>query len=294
MRFAQIGQQLRAFRLESGLRAEEIAARLGISRAALYRYEKGEVIKLETLRRLAELLKISPLALLGIGIEYFSRSAGFFERIADLEEEAEQILFVGGAFCPLLMSPEVEAFLAEAWPPLAEGEEEPLVIRTGMQQLLAQFAERRRRYQARRPALHVVLEEGAVREVLTEGLLPGIALGEGLRRRAIALARAEVATLANLMEALPLGVQIGVLDAPGVTSPFELLRGREKTFVCISPFRPDTPPHLVLGVAMITAADEALAGYQRIAEQAWARARKGSEGATRLRRLLVVAERAEH
>ena len=47
MRFAEIGQQLRAYRLESGLRAEEIAARLGVSRAALYRYEKGEVIKLD-------------------------------------------------------------------------------------------------------------------------------------------------------------------------------------------------------------------------------------------------------
>ena len=45
MRFTEIGQQLRAYRLESGLRAEEIAARLGVSRAALYRYEKGEVIK---------------------------------------------------------------------------------------------------------------------------------------------------------------------------------------------------------------------------------------------------------
>ena len=48
MRFTEIGQQLRAYRLESGLRAEEIAARLGVSRAALYRYEKGEVIKLDT------------------------------------------------------------------------------------------------------------------------------------------------------------------------------------------------------------------------------------------------------
>jgi transcriptional regulator with XRE-family HTH domain len=65
MAFADIGQQLRAYRLESGLRAEEIAARLGVSRAALYRYEKGEVIKLDTIRRLAELLKISPLSLLG-------------------------------------------------------------------------------------------------------------------------------------------------------------------------------------------------------------------------------------
>ena len=56
MRFTEIGQQLRAYRLESGLRAEEIAARLGVSRAALYRYEKGEVIKLDTIKRLAELL----------------------------------------------------------------------------------------------------------------------------------------------------------------------------------------------------------------------------------------------
>ncbi|MFN7306631.1 MAG: helix-turn-helix domain-containing protein, partial [Acetobacteraceae bacterium] len=48
MRFEDIGEQLRTYRLESGLKADEIAARLGISRAALYRYEKGEVIKLDT------------------------------------------------------------------------------------------------------------------------------------------------------------------------------------------------------------------------------------------------------
>ena len=41
MRFNEIGQQLRAYRMESGLKAEEISARLGVSRAALYRYEKG-------------------------------------------------------------------------------------------------------------------------------------------------------------------------------------------------------------------------------------------------------------
>ena len=76
MRFTEVGQQLRAYRLESGLRAEEIAARLGVSRAALYRYEKGEVIKLDTIKRLAELLKISPLSLLGIGVEYYNRPIG--------------------------------------------------------------------------------------------------------------------------------------------------------------------------------------------------------------------------
>jgi len=83
MRFNEIGQQLRAYRMESGLKAEEISARLGVSRAALYRYEKGEVIKLDTVNRLAELLKISPLTLLGIGVEYYAKPVGYMER-ADL------------------------------------------------------------------------------------------------------------------------------------------------------------------------------------------------------------------
>ena len=83
MRFTEIGQQLRAYRLESGLRAEEIAARLGVSRAALYRYEKGEVIKLDTIKRLAELLKSSPLSRLGIGVEYYNRPIGYFERVLE-------------------------------------------------------------------------------------------------------------------------------------------------------------------------------------------------------------------
>ncbi len=104
MRFTEIGQQLRAYRLESGLRAEEIAARLGVSRAALYRYEKGEVIKLDTVKRLAELLKISPLSLLGIGVEYYNRPVAFFERVRQLEESVEQILQVCKPTCYLTSS----------------------------------------------------------------------------------------------------------------------------------------------------------------------------------------------
>src|ERR1700750_118075 len=104
MRFADIGQQLRAYRLESGLRAEEIAARLGVSRAALYRYEKGEVIKLNTIKRLAELLKISPLSLLGIGVEYYNRPIGYFERLRQIEENVEQILQVASPTSSLTSS----------------------------------------------------------------------------------------------------------------------------------------------------------------------------------------------
>jgi transcriptional regulator with XRE-family HTH domain len=37
-RYDEIGDRLRAFRLGSGLSADEIARRLGISRTALYRF----------------------------------------------------------------------------------------------------------------------------------------------------------------------------------------------------------------------------------------------------------------
>src|SRR5579863_5198413 len=120
MRFTEIGQQLRAYRLESGLRAEEIAARLGVSRAALYRYEKGEVIKLDTIKRLAELLKISPLSLLGIGVEYYNRPIGYFERIRQIEETADQILQLFGPICYLTTSDGYDGVLAQAFDEAAE------------------------------------------------------------------------------------------------------------------------------------------------------------------------------
>ena len=48
-RYDEIGDRLKAYRLGSGLSADEIAGRLGISRTALYRFEKGELAKIETI-----------------------------------------------------------------------------------------------------------------------------------------------------------------------------------------------------------------------------------------------------
>ena len=58
IRFDDIGNRLKAFRIASGLSAEEVASRLGISRTALYRFEKGEVAKIDTLESLSELLNV--------------------------------------------------------------------------------------------------------------------------------------------------------------------------------------------------------------------------------------------
>src|SRR5438874_10001192 len=104
LRFDDIGNRLKAFRLGSGMSAEEIAKRIGISRTALYRFEKGEVVKIETLERLAELLEVSLPTLLGVGVEYIPSAVTYFERMRQIEELAEHIIVMAGPISYLLAS----------------------------------------------------------------------------------------------------------------------------------------------------------------------------------------------
>ena len=63
--YQAIGERLRAFRIGRQMNADQIADKLGISRAAVYRLEMGKIVKLETLERLADLLRGSMSSLLG-------------------------------------------------------------------------------------------------------------------------------------------------------------------------------------------------------------------------------------
>jgi transcriptional regulator with XRE-family HTH domain len=286
MRFADIGQQLRAYRLESGLRAEEIAARLGVSRAALYRYEKGEVIKLDTIRRLAELLKISPLSLLGIGVEYFARPIAFLERLRQIEEQADQLLLVGGAFCFQTSTEAVEGAIAEAWTEAADAAPDRAQARANADQALGLLAARRKLHQQRRPNIIGILTESALRRFLAEGVAAGLALPDRTRARCRAAAANEGESIAQQMESVPIGLQLGLISGPEPAGPFMVLRGRERAHVIGSPFSPDTAPNGGMGVAMITSADEAVSVHQRVAEAAWRDALKGAAAAERVRELV--------
>ncbi|MBR0669712.1 helix-turn-helix domain-containing protein [Neoroseomonas soli] len=286
MRFAEIGQQLRAYRLESGLRAEEIAARLGVSRAALYRYEKGEVIKLDTIRRLAELLKISPLSLLGIGVEYFGRPAAFQERLRQVEEQSDQVLQVGGAICYPVSTDAFDGALTEAWTEAADASSDRLIARTQVEQMLGLLTARKKLHQARKPNIIAILGEGSIRRMLTDGAAPGLALSERARTRCRLAARAEAEAIAEQMESVPIGLQIGLIAGPEPAGAFMVLRGRERAHVVGSVFPPDAYPTSATGVAFITSADEAIGTHQRVAEAAWRDALKGSEAAGRVRALV--------
>ncbi|UFN50937.1 helix-turn-helix domain-containing protein [Roseomonas sp. OT10] len=289
MRFADIGQQLRAYRLESGLRAEEIAARLGVSRAALYRYEKGEVIKLDTIRRLAELLKISPLSLLGIGVEYFSRPLALHERLRQVEEQTDQILQVGGALCVQVSTMALETALAGAFSESADASTERLAARAAAEQSLGQLAARKRLYQQRRPSIIAMLGEGALRRLLADGVAAGLPISEATRLACRQAARAEAENIAELMQSEPMGLQLGLLPAADPAGPFIVLRDRERAHLCANPFAPDVPPLTAIGVGMITSADEAVSIHQRVAETVWRDALKGATAAARVRMLIQEA-----
>ena len=196
-----------------GLRAEEIAARLGVSRAALYRYEKGEVIKLDTIKRLAELLKISPLSLLGIGVEYYNRPIGYFEQIRQMEETADQILQLFGPVCYLTTSDAYDNALAEAFDEAAEqaaGNGRPC----GRWPNRCSASSRRASGCTRcagRDHRHGVTFLGAA---VARPASPAGPVSDRVRRICRDVAVTEVENMAALMEAEPMGLQFGLLAGP--------------------------------------------------------------------------------
>lgn len=290
MRFAEIGQQLRAYRMESGLRAEEIAARLGVSRAALYRYEKGEVIKLDTVKRLAELLKVSPLSLLGIGVEYYSRPPGYFERIRQIEESADQILQAADPVCYLTTSEQFDLALAEGLnAAAAQSGADRASAQVTVDQVLTLLAARKRSYQQRKPGIIALISASSVRAFLAGGLMSGITLPAPIQARSRAVAAAELERIAAQMETEPMGLQFGLLTTAEPTSGFVILRGRDRATIAVNPFRADSVPLRQTGVAMITGADEAVGAHQRLAESLWRDALRGPAAASALRGMIADA-----
>ena len=152
-RFDDIGHRLKAFRLGSGLSAEEIAQRLGISRTALYRFEKGEVVKIDTLEKLAELLNVSLPTLLGVGVEYIPSAVTYFERMRQIEETAEHIVVLAGPVSYLLASDAFNATLAELLKEsVPEGAGDRARAETDVDEIIAVLKSRKDTYRRRQPA----------------------------------------------------------------------------------------------------------------------------------------------
>jgi transcriptional regulator with XRE-family HTH domain len=287
VRFDDIGNRLKAFRLASGLSADEIARRLGISRAAVYRFERGELVKIETLDKLSELLGVSVPTLLGVGVEYLPSAVAYFERLRQIEENASHIIVLAGPISYLLASPafhqRLVSVLNESIPEGAADRRRALADIAQIMQILKQ---RKEIYAKRRPTIVNLLAASELGRVLQNGLTGRFDLPERQLRERRAHARAEVEHLLQLTEDHPIDVQIGIVPDTLPHTGFQIFRQPEREVLSISPFRLGEHPNVRVGVAMVTSAPEALALHHRAAAEMWRRAHKGAAAARQLKALL--------
>ena len=176
--------------------------------------------------------------------------------------------------------------LAEAFDELADNAgAERAAMRSQAEQVLGILAARKRMYSVRRPNIICMVSLNGMRRLLETGIAGGLNVSDRVRRLGRQVAETEVENMAALMEAEPMGLQFGLLTGLEPSSQFKVLRARDRVSLAINPFRPETFPGAQTGVAMITAADDAVAAHQRVAESNWRDAIKGAAGAARLRQL---------
>jgi transcriptional regulator with XRE-family HTH domain len=287
-RFDDIGNRLKAFRLASGLSADEIAKQLGISRAALYRFEKGELAKIDTLAKLADLLNVSVPTLLGVGVEYIASSLAYFERMRQIEETSQHIVVLAGPISYLIASDKfddtLKGVLEESIPDDADDRDRALA---DIGELMGILKQRKHAYRQRRPNIVNLISSPEIERFLRDGLVGRNQLPDKVRRERRAAARAEVSHIARLLEDAPIGVQIGVVPDALPHTGFHIFRQPDRELLALSPFRLGEQPNVRTGVAMITAAPEALSLHHKAVEEMWRRAVKGAAAAKYLRNLLV-------
>jgi transcriptional regulator with XRE-family HTH domain len=287
-RYDEIGNRLKAYRLGSGLSADEIANQLGISRTALYRFEKGELAKIETLERLAELLGVSIPTLLGVGIEYIPSAVTYFERMRQIEESSEQIMMLSGPISFLLASDRFETTLEEV---LTENVTKNVANReralSDIPKIVRILRERKAAYRRRRPTIVNLMSAMEIERFLDHGLIGRRGLPEEVVTKRKALARAEIQHFTKLLEDPPIGIQIGIVTDTLPHAGFQLFRQPDRKILVLSPFRLGGEPNVRVGVAMITSAPDALAFHEAAIDEMWGRALKGQAAANLVRHQLA-------
>lgn len=282
-RYEDIGERLRAYRIGARLSVDEVASRLGVSRTALYRYEKGEVIKIETLARLSELLGVSIPSLLGVGVEYTDNAVGFFERVRQIEERAFQSVVLFGPSSYTLTSDGYDVVLEAA---LRESVRDTPKHTVDIDELMRVLRRRKQNFRERKPNIVNVITATEIEGFLRDGLVGSRHVDATVRRERQRQARREVEHILGLFESPPMGIELSIVEDTLPMTSFQILRERDTTYVLVSPFRLGAQPNIAVGVAMITAAPEAVALHTHVIDELWARAHKGAEGGRVVRDLL--------
>jgi len=284
--FSGLGDALRAYRIGACLQAEDVATKLGVSRAAVYRMEKGEIVKIETLERVAGLLDISLASLLGIQVEYYANALGLFERMRQIEQRASQIFVHFEPVSLLLTSDEYLDFLHDMLLEASPRGSDDTAGNREIEKITEILAERRRFFNSRQPQIVGLIGMRGLERFLQIGMVGHVFLPDRVRRHRIEMARREVGRIADLMTNEPLNIRIGIIDDAMPASTFELFSGANGKAVAVSPFRLGELPNIRNGIATVTRVPEAVDHYEKLISRLWDSAYKGERGAELLKDML--------
>ncbi|HEX7385976.1 MAG TPA: helix-turn-helix transcriptional regulator [Castellaniella sp.] len=284
--YAALGERLRAYRIGAALQAEDVADQLGISRAAVYRMEKGEIVKIETLERVAALLRTTLASLLGAQVEYYANALGLFERMRQLEHSADSIFVHFEPVSLLLASDAYPALLREMLMEVTARRAGGAITQDEVDAIIHVIEERRAAFRRRRPQVVGLVGMHGLERFLQIGMVGRVRLSDSVRQNRLAAARREIARVADLMASEPLNVRIGLVDDAMPASTFEFFAGPSGKAVATSPFRLGELPNVRNGIATVTSAPEAIEHYEDLTAKLWKSAYKGAVGAGHLQRLL--------
>jgi hypothetical protein len=84
-----------------------------------------------------------------------------------------------------------------------------------------------------------------------------------------------------------MGIQIALIEETLPNITFQLFRGRDRTWLGLSPFRLGGElPNIRLGLAMVTSDAQPVELYEKLADELWQRAHKGRDAAKLLQAVL--------
>lgn len=280
--YFSIGQRLKAYRIAASLKAEDVAKNLKISRAAVYRLEKGEIVKIETLDRLASLLNTSVSSLLGVDTEYYSSGDGFFERMRQLEEKSTKIYSHFDPFSFLLTS---DDYLHHLSTMLAEANMPQDVKK--INSTLAILKERKGNFCTSYPQFMNLIGLQNIERFLHLGLVGNLNISPSKKMERCLLARKEVAHLIELLETQNHNLEIAITEESIPSLTFQLFyQKQEPLALAMSPFRLGELPNVCTGIASITASSEAIKQYQNLFDNLWKNSAKNKQAIDLLKKTL--------
>ncbi|RKS87128.1 helix-turn-helix protein [Orbus hercynius] len=280
--YVSIGQRLKAHRIAASLKAEDIAKNLKISRAAVYRLEKGEIVKIETLDRLASLLNTSVSSLLGVDVEYYASGDGFFERMRQLEEKSTKIYSHFDPFSFLLTSNDylhhLSTMLAEANMPQNEQK---------ISTTLAILKERKGNFRTHYPQFMNLIGLQNIERFLHLGLVGNLNISPSKKMERCLLARKEVVHLIELLESQGDNLEIAITQESLPSLTFQIFyQQQEPLALAMSPFRLGELPNVCSGIASITSSNDAIKHYQILFDRLWQSSAKNKHAIDLLKKTL--------